>query len=134
MLANDFIDIITKELNRVKRANGVNIVLNVSLVNGTSRSIRLTPEGGWYKAPEIINPVTEQNPNAGANVVKLAGAENSVKTAVITSNSGYINRTSWNRSILYIDTNQVSDMNYTFDIQTDEAIQTPTEPDDNNGN
>ena len=131
MTASEFIDIVTKELNRVKRANGTNIALNVNLINGTKHSIRLTPEGGWYKAPEIMNPITEQNPNAGNNIIKIAGAENSVKPSVATSNSGYVNKTAWNRSICYIDTNQVSDMDYTFDIVTEEAIQPPVEPDDN---
>jgi len=127
MTADVFKQIVDAELSRILRLNTVsNIVFNVEMSNGKEYHIRLTKSNTWYKAPEILIVKDSDKNNISSEIIKLSGAENSSSSTTIPASEGFVNRSTWNRTIYYIDPEKVQSMYYTFDVYQDSTVTEPT--------
>lgn len=127
MTADVFKQIVDAELSRILRLNTVsNIVFNVKMSNDKEYHIRLTTNNSWYKAPEILIVKDSEKNNISSEIIKLSGAENSSSSTTIPASEGFVSRSSWNRTIYYIDPEKVQSMYYTFDVYQDSTVTEPT--------
>lgn len=127
MTADVFKQIVDAELSRILRLNTVsNIVFNVEMNTGKEYHVRLTKNNTWYKTPEILVVKDSEKNNISSNIIKLSGAENSSSSTTIPASESFVNRSTWNRTIYYIDPEKVQTMYYTFDVYQDSTVTEPT--------
>lgn len=127
MTADVFKKIIDAELSRINRLTAVsNIVLTVEFPN-KEYHIKLTQNNSWWKAPEILQVKDSEGTNVPSGIVKISGAENSVSSTTIPTSGGFTTRTTWNRTIFYIDPEEVQSMYFTFDNSQDSQVVEPEE-------
>ena len=127
MTADVFKQIVDAELSRILRLTTVsNIVFNVEMNTGKEYHVRLTKNNTWYKAPEILIVKDSEKNNISSEIIKLSGAENSSSSTTIPASEGFVNRSTWNRTIFYIDPEKIQSMYYTFDVYQDSTVTEPT--------